>query len=181
MSESKRLRLTGKQQAFIDHYLECLNATEAARRAGYQGNDATLAAVGYENLRKPQISVVIEKHWAAHGVTAEEVISRLTEQARVSVEDFIDIIEPGRVMILNLEKAKDQGKLHLIKKLYWTEQGPRLELHDSQRALELIGKTMGLFTDRHEVSVKLEDVLAGLPSDFGDAVREALAGALSKG
>jgi hypothetical protein len=32
------------------------NATEAARLAGYKGNDVTVAAVGYENLKKPQVA-----------------------------------------------------------------------------------------------------------------------------
>ena len=148
-------RLTGKQRAFIDHYLECLNATEAARKAGYQGNDATLAVVGYENLRKPHIAAAIERHWEAHGMGKQEVMARLADQARASIEDFIDIIEPGRMMILNLEKARERGKLHLIKKLHWTDQGPRLELHDAQAALVQIGRSMGLFVDtqRHEGDV----------------------------
>ena len=53
--------LTDKQKAFINHYIQCWNATEAARRAGYQGNDNTLAVVGHENLSKPNIYNAIEK------------------------------------------------------------------------------------------------------------------------
>lgn len=52
--------LTTKQQLFIDAYLECWNATEAARQAGYKGNDITLASVGWENLRKPAIAAAID-------------------------------------------------------------------------------------------------------------------------
>lgn len=54
-------KLTPKQQAFVDAYTGAArgNATEAARMAGYKGNATTLAAVGAENLRKPQIQAAI--------------------------------------------------------------------------------------------------------------------------
>ncbi len=46
--------LTAKQRAFISWYISAevnCNGTEAARRAGYRGNDNTLATVAFENLR----------------------------------------------------------------------------------------------------------------------------------
>lgn len=48
-------KLTPKQEIFVSEYLKTGNATEAARRAGYKGNDNTLAQVGNENLRKPNV------------------------------------------------------------------------------------------------------------------------------
>ena len=51
----EKIRLTDKQIMFIECYIQTLNATEAARRAGYKGNDNTLASVGSENLQKPAI------------------------------------------------------------------------------------------------------------------------------
>ena len=50
--------LTVKQQRFVDSYNG--NATEAARLAGYKGNDSTLCVVGGENLRKPYIIAAIK-------------------------------------------------------------------------------------------------------------------------
>ena len=46
--------LTAKQKLFAEAYVACLNATEAARRAGYKGSDNTLAVTGHDNLRKPK-------------------------------------------------------------------------------------------------------------------------------
>ena len=40
MTEKKK-KLTPKQQRFVSEYLKTGNATEAARRAGYKGNDNT--------------------------------------------------------------------------------------------------------------------------------------------
>lgn len=56
----KKKKLTPKQQMFVSEYLKTGNATEAARRAGYKGNDVTLCAVGAENLRKPQVADAIK-------------------------------------------------------------------------------------------------------------------------
>lgn len=49
--------LTTKQRRFVEAYDG--NATEAARIAGYKGNDGVLAGVGRENLRKPHIARAI--------------------------------------------------------------------------------------------------------------------------
>jgi phage terminase small subunit len=50
--------LTSKQAKFVEAY--CGNATDAARQAGYAGNDNTLCSVGKENLRKPHIAAAIK-------------------------------------------------------------------------------------------------------------------------
>lgn len=48
--------LSSKQERFCLEYINTAgNATEAARRAGYKGNDNQLGQMGFENLRKPKI------------------------------------------------------------------------------------------------------------------------------
>ena len=59
-------KLTNKQQRFIDEYLIDLNATQAAIRAGY--SEDTAAAIGCENLTKPNIQKAIT---AGHAKIAE--------------------------------------------------------------------------------------------------------------
>ncbi|PCI03458.1 MAG: terminase small subunit [Hyphomicrobiales bacterium] len=49
--------LTNKQQKFIDEYLQDLNATQAAIRAGY--SEKTAQMIGSENLSKPMIAEAI--------------------------------------------------------------------------------------------------------------------------
>ncbi len=46
--------LTAKQERFCQEYVVDFNATQAAIRAGYSKN--TAHAIGWENLRKPEIS-----------------------------------------------------------------------------------------------------------------------------
>ncbi len=77
-------KLTGKQLAFCRWYVSAevdFNATEAARRAGYKGNATTLAAMAYENIRKPHIAAHIEKLRAealsGASITVEKVLRDL--------------------------------------------------------------------------------------------------------
>lgn len=86
-------RLTDKQAAFIDHYLMCLDGTEAAARAKYKGNRVTLAAVAYENLRKPYIREEIDRRLKSRTMKADEVLYRLDQQARADVGAFFKIVE----------------------------------------------------------------------------------------
>lgn len=141
--------LTDKQRVFVEHYLTCWNATEAARRAGYEGNDNTLGVVGYENLRKPKIADLVEQRISEIAMGADEVLLRLAEQARADVGDFIKIDGRGKVS-LDLKRAQREGKLRLVKKLTPTQFGMKLELHDAQAALVHLGKHHGLFKGDEE-------------------------------
>ena len=69
--------LTPKQQAFADYYIECGNAAEAARRAGYSEDSAR--QIGAENLTKPSIS--------------EYISARMEEEAKKRVADANEVIE----------------------------------------------------------------------------------------
>ena len=161
--------LTDKQRVFIEEYLQCWNATEAARRAGYEGNDITLASVGYENLRKPQIAQRIKQRLQEKVMSADEVLSRLSEQARC--EYTASIGKDGKV---DLSQLKAAGKMHLVKGIKETKYGRQVEFYDGQTALIQIGKHHGLFTDKVDVGPQLEDVLRALPDGFREGVRTAL-------
>lgn len=52
-------KLTPKQKAFADYYIETGNATEAAIKAGY--SEKTAKVTGYENLTKPYLKSYIDK------------------------------------------------------------------------------------------------------------------------
>lgn len=135
-------KLTNKQRAFIEAYLTCWNGAEAARQAGYAHprNSAS------ENLAKPYIREYIRKRLSALTMSADEVLGRLADHARGDIGDFI-----GKGGVIDLEKAKEQGKIHLLKSIAWTKQGIRIEMQSQQHALELIGKHHGLFVEKRKV------------------------------
>lgn len=58
--------LTKKQRAFVEAYAG--NATEAARVAGYAGDDAVLAVAGYRLLRIAEIRAAIDAREIPEGV-----------------------------------------------------------------------------------------------------------------
>jgi phage terminase small subunit len=141
--------ISDKQRAWIEEYLTCWNATEAAKRAGYTGTYGSLRISGHDNLHNPEIQVIITERIKEKAMTADEVLARLGNIARGSMSDFISINGHTR---LDLKKAQDAGQLHLIKSFTKVKGGTKIELHDQLKALELLGKAMGLFVDRQEIS-----------------------------
>ena len=168
----KKKSLTTKQNQFVEHYLRTFNGTEAARCAKYKGNANTLAAVAYENLRKPHIRARIEERLAETAMSANEVLVRLSDQATASVADFVEASpiegKPGR-FILDMGEVRKRG--HLVKKIRYTQHGLEVELHDAQSALVHLGKYHKLFADRMEVTgrdggpVQVREVRIELSSD----------------
>lgn len=161
-------RLTVKQKRFIEEYLIDLNATQAAIRAGYSPH--TAKEIGYENLNKPHIRARVDKAIAERskrtGINADRV---LIELARIG------LINPGK--LINFDKATvredaaddDLAAVQSVKvKTIPTEDGDIVErevrLYDKNRALELLGKHLGMFKDRVEVSGSLDTGLNKLDS-----------------
>ena len=71
------MALTIKQKAFADYYIECGNATEAARRAGY--SEKNVGENAAKTLKNPNVSVYIAE--------------RMGEQVRKRVADANEVIE----------------------------------------------------------------------------------------
>jgi hypothetical protein len=67
------IRLTPRQEKFVEHYALCSNAAEAARLAGY--SEKTARVTGPENLSKPAVKAALE---ARQAVFREEL--RVTKQ-----------------------------------------------------------------------------------------------------
>ncbi len=143
-------QLTNKQRVFIEEYLQCWNATEAARQAGYKNP----RQMGSENLSKPDISEGIKARLSEKVMSANEVLERLSEQARGDVGDFAGVV-------LTPKDAGDHPQSHLIQRLktrgHRNKDGTvtvttQIEIYNAQTALQLIGKHYGLFVDKVEHS-----------------------------
>lgn len=142
------MALSNKQRVFVEEYLKDWNATQAALRAGYSAK--TAYSIGQENLKKPEVNTAIQARITEKVMSADEVLLRLADQARGSMEDFLTAGE------IDLLKAEQNGKLHLVKRVSVTDKGTvTLELHDAQAALVHIGRHHGLFVDKQEISGSL--------------------------
>lgn len=86
------VKLTAKQERFVEEYLVDLNATQAAIRAGYSPDSA--GTIAGENMKKPQIRACIDtaiaKLSTRTGVNQERVIRELAKVAFVNAADVID-------------------------------------------------------------------------------------------
>lgn len=152
-------KLTPKQARFVEEYCAALNATEAARRAGY--SEKTAGAIGHENLTKPEIKQAVARRLDELSMTAEEATKRLTDIGRGSLAPFMRITASGEVTF-DLSTKEAQDHLHLIRKIEVLE--PRhdddgnevvagrikLELYDAKDAQIQMAKIRGMFVERHE-------------------------------
>lgn len=141
--------LTIKQRLFIDEYLKCFNATEAARRAGYQGNDNTLSQTGHKMVRNGKTAERIKARLDESAMSTNEALGRLADMARSDIGDFIKVDPKSGDFILNWKGAK--GKTHLIKSAKHTAHGFAIELHDPQAAIDKILKAGGEYTQHIDI------------------------------
>ena len=83
------MNLTPKQKAFADYYIECGNATEAARKAGYK--EESCRTIGCQNLTKRNIAAYIAEHMQAQNearvASADEVLQFFSSVMRGEVKD----------------------------------------------------------------------------------------------
>jgi len=84
-------KLTEKQKRFIDYYIETGNATEACRKAGYNGNN--LDSVGAQNLVKLSkfINEKLEQKQNSRIASQDEVLEYLTRVMRGEEKDQFDL------------------------------------------------------------------------------------------
>lgn len=126
-------KLTQKQQRFVDEYIISGNATQAAIRAGYSKKTARF--VGAENLTKPNIKDELEKRNA-------EIKSQKTMDMQEVMERLAAIARGETVE----QQVTNKGTV--------VEIEPKTS--DQIRAMELIGKRYGAWTDKKEVTGGLE-------------------------
>lgn len=172
------MTLNARQQRFVDEYLIDLNATAAAKRAGY--SERTARSVGAENLTKPDIVAAVEQAKAARAertqVDADWLLRRLAEEATADMADLYDakgslkpiadwpmIWRQGLVAGVEIvtEKAtgEDATEVSSVRKVKLTDRG---------RRLEMIGRHIDVqaFRDRVEFSGKVNVTSAPQDEDL---------------
>ena len=123
-------KLTAKQKAFCEEYLIDLNATQAAIRSGYSKH--TAKDIACQNLAKLNISEYIAelqaKRSAKTAITADYVLSSLHKVAERCMQEEA---------VTDADGATGEFKF---------------EHSGANKSLELLGKHLGLFVERKELS-----------------------------
>lgn len=80
-------KLTEMQKRFIDYYIETANATESAKRAGYNGRN--LNRIGSQNLSKLDkfIKIKLQEKEESRIASQDEVLQYLTKVMRGEEKD----------------------------------------------------------------------------------------------
>ena len=158
-------KLTEKQQRFVDEYLIDLNATQAAVRAGYSVK--TAKDIGCQNLAKLNIAQAIAEKMAERskrtGVNQDRVVLEL---AKIAFVNAADVIDPENATIKEGATSDDTAAIQSVKvKVIPTKEGEGVErevrLNDKLKALELLGKHLGMWNDKMDVNVNIPIVISG--------------------
>ncbi len=151
-------KLTLKQQRFVDEYLIDLNATQASIRAGYSVK--TAKEQGSQNLTKLNIQQAISEKMAERsrrtGVNQDRVVLELAKIAFVKMTDIVD--NQGKI-----KSTATEDDLACIESMKYkeseSETGSSVErevkISPKLKALELLGKHLGMWNDRMDVNVNV--------------------------
>lgn len=157
--------MTKKQKRFVEEYLVDLNATQAAIRAGY--SPQTARDIGCENLTKPNIQNAIATAMAERsrrtGINQDRVIQEI---AKLAFLNPVDVIDMDEATIKGEANRDDTACIASVKvKVILGEDGNiterEIKTYDKLKALELLGKHLGMFSDKLKVEGAIPVVISG--------------------
>ncbi len=160
--------MTKKQKIFADEYLIDLNATRAYKVAYPSIKKDEIAAVnGSKLLRNTKVADYIQKRMQDRQkrteITQDRVLEELAAIAFARATDFAEI--KGGCVIIKDTSGLSEQQIKAIAGIKEGKFGIELKLNDKEKALELLGRHLGMFKDRLEVSgleeekKKLDDIL----------------------
>lgn len=159
--------MTKKQKRFVEEYLIDLNATQAAIRAGYSAK--TAQEQSSRLLSNVMVQQAIAEQTAERsrrtGVNQDRV---LRELARIAFANAIDMINTKDATLKETASEDDAAAIQSVKVKTFGEDGIEREIKmaDKIKALELLGKHLGMYQNNVNVSVgssqKLDDIISQL-------------------
>lgn len=148
--------MTDKQARFCEEYMIDLNATQAAIRAGYspktaQEQSARLLSNVMVQNRLAQLQAEQSRRT---GVSADRVVREL---AKIAFANASDLIDPETASVKLDASRDDLAAIQSIKVKSFGEDGleHEVKLADKLRALDLLGKHLGMYKDASEKKMPL--------------------------
>ena len=161
---AKTAKLTEKQQRFVEEYLIDLNATQAAIRAGYSAKTADQQ--GSRLLANVKVQQAIAERMAERskrtGVNQDRVVLELSKIAFLKMTDVVDrngaikqdASEDDLACIESIKYKKSDNE-------YGGSVEREVKVASKLKALELLGKHLGMWNDKLDVNVTAPIVISG--------------------
>lgn len=183
-------KLNDRQQKFCDEYLIDLNATQAAIRAGY--SEKTAYSMGQRLLKNVEIQNYISERKQDRvertEITQDMVLKELALIAFSKATDYANVVEKTaytqnkdgeRVPMLDCEgkpvtyKTVDaviteeltEDQKRALASVKEGKNGIEIKPHDKVRALELLGKHLGMWTENLQVNGNVNNPMQGLSTE----------------
>ncbi|MBB6670265.1 terminase small subunit [Cohnella nanjingensis] len=149
------MALPVKQQKFADEFLIDLNATQAAIRAGYSFKTAT--EQGSRLLANVKVRAYIDERMAVistrTGINQERIMREL---ARIAFLDPTKLVNMDSAELQDNASADDRAAIASVKVKSMSGDVEMIEREvrfaDKLKALELLGKRYGMWTDGLKLS-----------------------------
>lgn len=159
-------------KAFCEIWLATFNAAEAYHQTHPKAKRNTCWTEGSATLRNPEVQAYISERLKEQAISADEVLARLANISRGTLEHFIQINKDG-FPAFDFSGDDAKGNLYQLKKIKtkrsrrvvgrgeaaeeWEDEYVEVELNDPVRALEDLAKYHKLFTDKDDDSDQLAD------------------------
>lgn len=151
-------KLTDKQKKFVEEYLIDLNATQSAIRAGYSPKTAN--EQGARLLANVSIQEAISKAMAERsrrtGINQDRIVQELARIAFVKITDVVDSdgeintnASDDDLACIESYKVEDSDSVN------GSSSKREVKLASKIKALELLGKHIGMWNDKIQVDVSI--------------------------
>lgn len=160
--------MTNKQKAFVDEYLIDLNATRAYKEV-YRSvkSDDVAAKAGSRLLRNVEVEEYLNKRImereARQEVKQDRVLKELSNMIDLDVTEIVSI-DSDTVIVKDTSCLTAEQK-KCIKSIKQTRDGIEIQFYDKMKALELLGRHLGMFTDKVEHSGNINNPFANLSEE----------------
>lgn len=165
-------RMNDRDRRFVDEYLVDFDAKNAAIRAGFSPKTAKDAYkwVDAQRPKKPAVRAEIERAMARAsrrtGVTVERILEEL---ARIAFSDITDVADADGKLLEGIDRADAAAVMSVRVKRGDDFTENEVRMYDKLRALELLGKRFGMFTDK----VRLDGPVPVIIDDASEEAPEA--------
>lgn len=156
--------MTEKQKIFANEYLIDLNATRAYLVAYPRVKSENVAAVnGSKMLRNTKVASFIQERMQERQqrteVTQDRVIQELAAIAFAKATDYVEIKNSGssaKVLIKATGELSEEQR-RAIAGIKEGTNGIEIKLNDKEKALELLGRHLGMWNDKLDLKTPVID------------------------